>query len=84
MRIPQPLAKGAQPYGDFVEVLEARDMEHVSGSGGLTSERLRTFVRSNAITSNRHFVAAGASRTPVNCSQAARNASWTVTSDAAR
>jgi len=56
----------------------------VSGSGALTAERLRVFVRFNAISSKRHFVATGASRTPVNCSQAARNASWTVTSDAAR
>src|SRR5262249_41334509 len=32
---------------------------------------------------DRHFETADASRTPVNCSQAARNASWTVTSDAA-
>ena len=83
MRNPQPLAKGAQPSGDFVEVLGLVIWSSVSGSGGLTSERLRVFVRFNAIVSNRHFVPAGASCTPVNCSQVARNASWTWTSDAA-
>jgi len=38
---------------------------------------------SAGLRDDRHFVTADASRTPVNCSQAARNASWTVTSDAA-
>ena len=83
MRNPQPLAKGAQPSGDFVEVLGLVIWSSVLGSSGLTSERLRVFVRFSAIVSNRHFVAAGASCTPVNCSQVARNASWTGTSDAA-
>ena len=32
---------------------------------------------------DRYFVTSVGSRTPVNCSQAARNASWTGTSDAA-